>query len=243
MILIDKFSDFKFGVVNAIEESELPKEALFRSQNMHYQENRWRKLPGLSEAHTTQLAAFPVWSIGKWYSLVPSASKLLASCGTDLFAEQSDGSYASIDSLVISGALIEYLNVPPFVYYGSQLTKWKRYDGGTIVYPVGGSNGEASDAPRKFIKIIFNPYAGRYFGIGDPDNPDLLNWSAHIDNEGIEKWADGNAQIVDSIDGDSPKAQDLYEGRITIASQNSINSGSVVGVPENWSFQRERSQT
>ena len=243
MILIDKFSDFKFGVVNAIEESELPKEALFRSQNMHYQENRWRKVPGLSEAHTTQLAAFPVWSIGKWYSLVPSASKLLASCGTDLFAEQSDGSYASIDSLVISGALIEYLNVPPFVYYGSQLTKWKRYDGGTIVYPVGGSNGEASDAPRKFIKIIFNPYAGRYFGIGDPDNPDLLNWSAHIDNEGIEKWADGNAQIVDSIDGDSPKAQDLYEGRITIASQNSINSGSVVGVPENWSFQRERSQT
>lgn len=243
MITVDRYSDFKFGVVNAIEESELTKEAMFRSQNMFYKENRWRKLPGLSELSTTQLTAFPVWSIGKWYSLVPSASKLLASCGTDLYARDTNGTFSSVDSLVISGALIEYLNVPPFIYYGSQLTKWKRYDGGTVVYPIGGSNGEATDAPRKFIKIIFNPYAGRYFGIGDPDNPDLLNWSAHIDNEGIELWEDGNAQIIDSLQGDAPRSVDTFEGRVTIFSNHSINSFSVVGVPENWNFQKEKSQS
>src|SRR3990167_6595836 len=242
MIKVERYNDFKFGVINSIEESNLPKEAMFRSQNMHYKENRWRKMPGLEILNSTQLGAFPVWSSGNWYWVAPAGKKVLASCGTDLYAEQSDATFVSVDSLVISGALLEYLNVPPFVYYGSQLTKWKRYDGGTVVYPVGGSNGEASDAPKKFIKIIFNPYAGRYFAIGDPDNPDLLNWSAHIDNEGIEKWADGNAQIVDSVQGDSPKNIDLYEGRVTKFSQHSINSGSVVGVPENWSFQKERAQ-
>ncbi len=243
MITVERFNDFKFGVVNAIDESEIPKEAIFRSQNWHYKENRWRKMPGLAEIHTNQLAAFSVWSIGKWFSIVPKASKLLASCGTDLYAQNLDNTFTSVDSLVIAGAQIEYLNVPPFVYYGSQLNKWKRFDGGTIVYSVGGSNGEAADAPRKFIKIIFNPYAGRYFGIGDPDNPDLLNWSAHIDNEGIEKWADGNVQIIDSVQGDSPRWLETNEGRVTFFSQNSINSMSVVGVPENWNFQKEKSQS
>ena len=242
MITVDRYTDFKFGVINAIRESNLPKEAMFRSQNMHYKENDWLKVPGLEIINTSQLAAYPVWSVGKWHSLIPAQSKLLASCGTDLFAQQNDNTYVSVDDLVISGALIEYLNVPPFVYYGSQLTKWKRYDGGTLVYPVGGENGNASDAPRQFIKILFNPYAGRYFGIGDPNNPDYLNWSAHIDNEGIEKWPDGNVQIVDSLQGDKPTALDIYEGRVLILSGNSINSGSVVGVPENWSFQKERSQ-
>jgi len=243
MIKIERYRDFKFGTINAIEESDLPKEAMFRSQNMHYKENRWRKMPGLSHIHATQLAAAPVWSIGKWYSVIPYGAKVLASCGSDLFAEKNDGTFASVDSGVIPGALIEYLNVPPFIYYGSQLTKWKRYDGGTIAYSVGGNNGNAADAPRKFIKIIFNPYAGRYFAIGDPDNPDLLNWSAHIDYEGIEKWSDGDVQIVDSVRGDSPKSIDIYEGRVTMFSQHSINSGSVVGVPENWSFQKERAQS
>lgn len=238
MLLIQRWNDFKFGTVNDIEASELPKEAVLRSQNMYYKENRWRKVPGLADINSSQLAAGAAWSIGKWFSIVPKKSKILASCLTDLYAQNDDNTFSSIDSTIISGALLEYLSVPPFTYYGSQLTTWKRFDGGTKSYAVGNDN-----PPKKFIKIIFNPYAGRYFGIGDPDNPDLLYWSNHLTNGGIEQWPDGNTQIFDTVHGDSPKSIETYEGRVQLFSENSVNSGSVIGVPQNWSFQKERAQT
>ena len=240
-ILTEKFSDFKHGVVNAIEASDIPKEAMFKSQNMYYRENRWRKLPGLGQKNTTSMGAFNVRGIGKYFNIPTGQKEILAACGTDIWRLVDGITPTSVWAQNLEDD-IEFLDFPPFLYFGSKLNKWRRYDGGTITYPVGGDNGSAADAPRKFSKIAYNDYSGRFFGIGEIENPDYLNFSEHVDRGGIEKWPDGNAQIVPSRQGDTPQHVDIYEGRIFIFNQNSMSSGNVSGVPESWSFQSERCQ-
>ena len=244
MIFIEKYNDFKYGVVNAIDPSELPKEALYKSQNMQYKENRWRKIPGLTEVNPTQISSTNgVWGIGFHYDIITKKRITLIYCGTDVFKLNDDLSTTSIDSVMSLNSQLEFMSLPQFTYFGSQNDKWRRYDGGTQTYFIGANNGDASDAPRKYIKILFNPFAGRYFAIGDPANPDYLNWSAHIDDEGIEKWPGANVQITESVNGDVPLNFDMDNGRILLVSKHSINSGTVVGVPQNWNFQKEKSQT
>ena len=68
MLLTEKYNDFKFCVVNSIEPSEIPKEAVNKSQNVYYRENRWRKLPGLVEINAATLSANPVWGLYKHLS-------------------------------------------------------------------------------------------------------------------------------------------------------------------------------
>ena len=238
----ERFNDFKYGVVNAIEPSDIPKEAVYKSQNLYYRENRWRKVPGLGQLNTSSMGAFNVRGLGKVHDLVSGKKLMMAACGTNVYKLVDGITPTSVYSQLIEDD-IEFLEYPPYIYFGSQKNLWRRYDMGATTQPVGGNKGTAADAPRKFSKIIFNDYSGRFFGIGDPDNPDYLNWSAHIDNEGIEKWPDGNTQIIPSRFGDVPLHADLYEGRITIFNKNSMSSGSVSGVPESWSFQSEKTQT
>ena len=241
--MIDTYRDFKFGLVNALPMSEIPKESVFKSQNIYHKDGRWRKLPGLTETHATPTGTNGVWSVFKSHQLVPKSSVALKSTSTSVYKQNPNTTWTSIFTPVTLDAQIEYLEYPPYVYFGSKDDLWRRFDGGAITYPVGGSNGLASDAPRKFSKIVYNNYAGRFFGIGARDNPDALDWSAHTDNEGIEKWSTANRQFVESVGGDTPQSIDIFEGRLTIASQHSIHSATVVGVPETWSFQREQSQS
>lgn len=239
---VEKFNDFKFGVVNAIETSDIPKEALHKSQNMYYRENRWRKMPGFAQMNDTTMGAFNVRGIGKYFDIPSGTKRLLAACGNDVFRFVDGVTPESIYSQLVEDD-IEFLSYPPFTYFGSPNNLWRRYEGGTITYPVGGDNGQAADAPRKFSKIVFNDYSGRFFGIGQLTNPDYLYWSEHIDDEGIEKWPDGNVQIVPSRGGDVPIHAEIYEGRINVFNQNSMSSGNVSGTVTNWSFQSEKTQS
>jgi len=244
MLQVERYNDFKYGVINAIEPSEIPKEAVNKSQNLYYRENRWRKLPGLVEMTGTPIGTDPVCGVGKHYDIIAKKRIVLGASGGGVYRFNDQTKlFESIYSGMFSNEQVEFLNYPPHTYFGSPNNKWRRYDGGTITYPVGGNSGAASDAPRKFSNIIFSPYSGRFFGIGEILNPDYLYWSEHIDNEGIEKWPDGNVQIIESIRGDSPKAVDIFEARITIFNENSISSGTVSGVPQSWSFQRDRAQS
>lgn len=241
--MISTFRDFKFGLVNAIPPSEIPKEALAKCQNFWYRDGRFKKIPGLTEIHASPTGTNGVWSVFRSHRLTPKESTKLKSTSTSVYKQNADLTWTSIYSPIQLDAQIEYLEYPPYVYFGSKYDSWRRYDGGAITYPVGGDNGQAVDAIRKFSKVVYNTYAGRFFGIGTVDNPDALDWSAHIDNEGIEKWPTANRQFAESIKGDTPQSIDIFEGRLTIANQNSISSASVVGVPQSWSFQREKSQS
>lgn len=243
MLKLQKYSDFKHGVINAIEPSDIPSTALVQSQNMYYRENRWRKMPGLETITPTDIGTDPVWGIGRHYNVVDGKKILLAASGSDVYRyDEASRAFTSIRSSMLKNQQVEFLYYPPFTYFGDTENLWQRYDGGTKCYTVGGQRGESPDAPRKFSQIIFSPYSGRFFGIGQKQNPDYLYWSEHISYEGIEKWPDGNVQIVESVNGDTPKAIDIFEGRIQIFSDNSISSGNVSGVPESWSFQRDRAQ-
>lgn len=239
-----KFKDFKYGVVNAIEASEIPQEAVCRSQNFYFRENFWRKLPGLTEINASALGTDPVWSVFRFNQIAPKKSFLMAASGSGVYLfDENTLSFVQIHSGLNPNQQVEFLEYQNQLYFGSQYDLWRKYTGGTVSYSVGGEDGIALDAPRKFSKIIFNPYAGRFFAIGVLENPDYLHFSEHIDNEGIEKFTDANVQLIDSVQGDTPKDIQTFEGRITIISQNSINSGSVVGVPQAWSFQKEKAQT
>lgn len=243
MLDLIEWKNFKNGVVNAIPESEIDRDSMSTSENFYYRENRWRKMPGLNEINPTVISADPVTGISKYYNIIDKKKIVLAACGTDVYKfNEQNTTFESIRSSMQPNTQVEFLEYSPFIYFGSQYNKWQRYDGGNKSYPVGGNNGNASDAPPMFSQIIFSPFTGRFFGIGALDNPDILGWSEHIDNEGIEKWVDGNQQIVDSVRGDFPQRAVIFEGRITVFSQNSVSSGTVVGVPESWSFQNDRAQ-
>lgn len=233
------YSEWPHGVINAIDETEIPFDAVSHSDKMIFKENRWRKLPGLTEINGTPIGVDPVWSVFSFNQILPVNKIRLATSGGDLykFDEQSDA-FISIHNGLNANQQVSFLEDANKVYFGSQRDLWRRYDGGLKTYTVGGAN-----PPKMFSKIIFNPYAGRYFGIGNLDNPDYLYWSNHLDNGGIEVWPDANTQIIESEQGDFPLDIQIYQGRLSIFSKNSIHSGSVIGVPENWVFQREKSIT
>lgn len=238
---IQAYKDFKDGVINAINPADLPLSALAKLQNFYQVDSRIKKMPGLTEINPTVIGANSVSNIFKFHKIAPSSSLRMAISGTDLYKfDEGTKLFSSVYSGLVSDGLVEFLEIRNALYFGSQNNKWRRFDGDTVTYSVGGSNGNATDAPRKFSMIVFNPYSGRFFGIGDPANPDYLNWSEHTDDEGIEKWPDGNAEIIESVAGDTPQFIGIYEGRITVISENSINSGSVVGVPQGWQFIREK---
>lgn len=237
------YKDFKYGTINAIEPSELPEEAIYKSQNMYYKENFWRKVPGLVEINTTAIDTNKVLAISKFHQIAPKKSYILCYSGSSVYYLDNTNTFVSIISTLNQNSRMSFIEYRNSIYFGSPTDQWRRFDGGTISYTVGGANGQASDAPRKFAQILFNPYAGRFFAIGELTNPDYLYFSEHIDDEGIEKWPAGNIQIIDSVNGDVPKYIDIYEGRIYIVSEHSINTGTVLGVPESWNFQREKSTT
>lgn len=241
--LYQKYKGSEHGVINAIEPSEIPIGAFEFSRNMLFRENYWRKKPGLTEIHNTAITPNPVGGIFRFHKPVSGINHLVATSG-NTFARFNPGAatWTSIQTGLVAERF-EFLENNGNVYYGSPEDLWRRYAGGNRTYAVGGENGAGPEAPPKFLKIIFNPYSGRFFGIGDPLNPDLLGWSALDIAEGIERWVSGNKQIIESIGGDKPNDIQLFEGRINIFSENSINSGTVIGVPENWNFQREKSQT
>lgn len=239
-----EYKDFKLGVVNAIKPTRLPLEALSKLQNFYQVDGEIKKMPGLTEINPTAIGTDGVTSVFKFHQIAPKRNHILAVTGTDLWKfDYGTRAFTSVYSNIIQDGEIEFLEDRNSLYFGSQNNKWRRFDGDSATYSIGGNDGNATDAPRKFSMIVYNPYSGRYFAIGDKDNPDYLNYSEHVDDEGIEKFPDSNVQIIDSVSGDTPKYIDIYEGRITIISENSINSGSVVGVPQNWQFVREKSLT
>lgn len=238
------YKDFKEGVINSVNPTDLSLSALAELQNFYQVDNTIKKMPGLTEINPTAIGANSVSSIFKFHKIAPSFSVRLAVSGTDLY-EFDPGTkvFTSVYSGLVDDGLIEFLEIRGELYFGSENNKWRKYTGETITYSVGGSDGNAADAPRKFSMVVFNPYSGRFFAIGDLNNPDYLYWSEHTDDEGIEKWPDANVQVIESVGGDTPKFIGIYEGRMTIISENSINSGSVVGVPEGWQFVREKATT
>lgn len=238
MKTVEQYSDFKYGTVNAIEASEIPKEAVSLSQNIIYKENRWRKLPGLVELHASQLAGNPVYGLSKYYNIDTGKKFYLAFCGNSVFAYDFDTQvFSSIYSPLTADSQVNFLESHPSIYFGSDKDIWRRFDGGTITYSIGGP----LNPMLKFSKIVYSPYAQRYFGIGVREERNIASFSAHLDDGGIEQWPDANKQVLETTRGDWPKDAQIYEGTITFFSDNSINSGNVVGVPQNWRFQREKS--
>lgn len=235
---------FDEGVINAIPMTRIPLNALHKSQNMIHFDGRLRKLRGLADINATAIGTDPVWSVFRYHKIIPKTSQIIAASGAGLykFDEQTD-TFIQVYNQLVSNQQVDFLVHNGGLYFGSTKDLWRRFDGDTVTYSVGGNNGQAADAPRKFSQILLADYAGRFLGIGEEANPDLMYFSEHIDEEGIEKWPDGNTQIIQSVKGDTPKFMDIYEGRSTFFNQNSISSGNIVGVPSNWSFDREKSQT
>lgn len=232
------YKEFKYGVINDIEASEIPHEAMFKTDGFYYRENFWRKLPGLTELNNSAIGSNPVWGITHFHQLSSQQRTLIAASGSNIYKyDIGSRAFSSIHSGMVPNKQVEFLEDIDQLYFGSDDDDWRRYDGGEKTYPVGGEN-----PPKKFSKIIYNPYAQRYFGIGFKDQLNGLYSSEHIDDGGIEVWTRA-PQIIESVEGDYPLSADIYEQRVTLVSRNSINTGSVVGVPENWSFQREKSQT
>lgn len=241
---VQAYKNFKLGVINAVKPTRLPLDALAKLQNFYQEDEEIKKMPGLTEINPTAIGANSVSNVFVFHKIAPKQSFRMAVSGTDLWKfDPGSKTFSSVYAGLQDDGLVEFLEFRNSLYFGSPNNKWRRFDGDTITYSVGGSDGNADDAPRKFSMIVFNPYSGRFFAIGDSNNPDYLYYSEHTDAEGIEKWPDGNIQIIDSILGDTPQFIDIYEGRITIISENSINTGSVVGVPENWQFVREKALT
>lgn len=242
--MIQAYREFDLGVINAVKATRLPLNAFSRLQNFYQVDEEIKKMPGLTEINPAAIGSNSVRSLFVFHKIAPKTSYRMAVSGTDLLKfDPGAKTFSSVWSGILGDDFIEFLEYRNSLYFGSQSNLWRRFDGDTITYSVGGNDGLASDAPRKFSMIVYNPYSGLFFAIGDPNNPDYLYYSEHTDNEGIEKWPDGNVQIIDAILGDTPQFIDIYEGRITIVSENSINSGSVVGVPENWQFVREKALT
>lgn len=242
------YNDFTLGVINVGKSHQQPINSLRKSQQMYLKDGLMKKIPGLVEINNTAIGSDPVWSNFLFRQTSPNHAnlqkeyRLAASGGKIYLFNESTRVYDELYSGLVPNKQIEFLEDPPFLYFGSQYDKWRRFDGGTVTYPVGGDNGNAGDAPRMFKKMLYNPYAQRYFGIGELLDINKLRWSEHIDNGGIEIFPASNNQIIESVNGDTPQWMEIYEGRINIFSQNSISSGTVEGVPEIWSFQREKSQ-
>lgn len=233
------YKEFGHGVINDIEASEIPFDAIVSSDKFYFRENFWRLIPGLAEIHNSAIGTDPIWSVIHFHQLYSGFKFLTCATGSDIYVfTEGVNTWASIHSGLIPNQLVEFLTDGSFLYFGSKKDSWRRFDGGTITYPVGG----AENAPLKFSKIIYNPYAQRYFAIGADENPLGLYFSEHIDDGGIELWPNA-PQLIESVEGDIPLNLDIYEGRVTTVSENSISTGNVVGVPENWSFQKEKSQT
>lgn len=240
---IQEYKDFELGVINAVKATRLPLTAFARLQNFYQLDEEIKKMPGLTEINPTAMGSNSVPAVFVFHKIAPKQTFRMAVSGTSLLKfDEGSKTFTSVYSGIIDDGLIEFLEFQNRLYFGSQNNKWRVFDGGTTTQPVGGSNGNASDAPKKFSMIVFSPYTGRFFAIGDKENPDYLYHSAHIDNEGIESFTD-TPQITDSIRGDSPQFIDIYEGRITFISEKSIGSGSVVGVPQAWEFVREKALT
>lgn len=235
---VKTYNEYKDGVLNAIEGSEIPFDAFMFTDKFHFVENFWRKIPGLVEINDTAIGVDPVWSAYVFHQVIEDKKFIITATGGSVYKyDVQTRSFSIIHQGMNPNQQVEFLEYQNRLYFGSQYDNWRMFDGGEKTYPVGGSQ-----APKKFKKIIFNEFAGRFFGIGSLDNPDYLYWSNHIDDGGIEVWPDANIQIISPVSGDSPKTIETFEGRITIFSDHSINSGSVVGVPENWSFQREKAK-
>lgn len=234
---IQQYKDFKHGVVNAIEVSEIPVEAVYKAQNFYYRENWWRKLPGFVEINPTTLGTDPVWGLVKWRQLNTGKVFVIATSGGNVYNyDEGTKTFSSIYTGLVANQPIEFYQDRDHLYFGSDENPWRMFDGGVSTYPIGKAN-----APKKFSRILYGPYAGRYFGIGNKDQRDGLYYSEHIDNGGINQWT-AAPQLMESVKGDYPLALDIYEGRLTTASEFSISSGTVVGVPESWSFDREKAQ-
>lgn len=235
MILLKKYEDPKYGVLNAIRDSEQPFEGIVKAQNMLFRENEWVKTPGLTEINDTVIGTDPIWGVHVFNQVGSGKSFILATSGGSLYKyDEAARSFTEIFNGFTPNTQVEFLDDGDFCYFGSDENDWRRYDGGSKTYKVGGTS-----PPLKFKQIIFNPYAGRYFGITGKDK--FLYWSNHIDNGGIEVWPASNVQIIESVKGDRPQRLDIFEGRVNIFSNHSISSGDVRGVPETWSFQREKS--
>lgn len=240
MIKTEKYNDFKFGAINAIESSEIPKESVSLSQNIIYKENRWRKLPGLVEIHTSQLAASPVYGLSKYHNIDTGKKFYMGFCGNTLFAFDLDTRvFTSIYSPLTQDSQVNFLEDHPSIYFGSDKDFWRRFDGGTISYSVGGT----LNPMLKFSKIVYAPPAQRFFSIGVKEARNVAFFSAHIDDGGIEQWPDANQQIIETVRGDWPKDVQVYEGMVTFFSENSLSSINAVGVPQNWRYNREKSLT
>lgn len=237
-VTVQQYRDPKYGVINAIRDTEQPPEGIVMAQNMYYRENEWQKLPGMTEHDTTQLDTEPVWSIYDFIKQSTQESFVMAVCNGKLYRRgPKDSAFTQVAGGITKGSQVEFIEDRDRLYYGSDSDDWRSFDGGSTTYKVGG----ASNAPLQFRKIVFNPYAQRYFAIkkGQP----FLYWSEHIDNGGIEQWPGSNIQIVESEQGDTPEDISIFEGRINIVSGRSVSSGDVRGVPATWSFQREKSDT
>lgn len=233
--LYKKFDNWDLGVINAREATSLPANAVYKSQNMYWRDGRWRKVPGLVEKNKTQIGTEGVWSIFKFYQPLDDKISLMAASGESLYKfDEGAESFTEIESGMFPNQPVGFIEHLGKLYFGSTKDLWRRYDGGLETYKVG-----LSEPPKKFPQIIFNEFAGRFFGVFE----DGLYWSNHIDEGGIERWPDGNVQIFTPVRGGFPLHVETFEGRITIFSKLAINSGTVVGPPESWSFEREKAQT
>jgi len=238
--IFKKYEGFEEGVINVGSAASVPVTALRKLQNFYLKDGLLRKLPGLAEINGTAIGADPVWSVFSGHHIYPDKAQRLAASGSKIykFNDQSDA-FEELYSGLNANKQIEFLEEPPYVYFGSQFDDWRKFEiGTTLTYKIGNTQ-----APPKASQILYNAYAQRYFAIGDLTDKDKLKWSNHIDDGGIEIWPDANNQVIESESGDYPQRMAIYEGTVTMASQHSIHSGDVTGVPEIWDFRREKAKT
>ena len=237
MGLKKRYVEFKSGVINDIEASEIPFDAMVKSDGFYYKENFWRKIPGLTELNAGVIGTDPVWGLIQFYRVTPKDSFLIAASGGSVYKyDIGSRTFTAIHTGMVPNEQVDFLEDNNFLYFGSKKDNWRRFDGGAKTQPVGGAN-----PPKKFSRIIYAPSAQRFFGMGAEEDPAGLYYSEHIDDGGIEVWT-AAPQIIESVKGDSPLAADIYEGNITTVSLNSISQGTVRGVPQSWVFDRQKAQ-
>ena len=146
-------------MINAIEPSEIPFDAAHKSDGFIYSENFWRKLRGLVELNDSAIGSDPVWSVVRFNQPIAGRSFIVVASGGGLYKyDEQNRSFTQVHSGMNPNEQVEFLIYKENLYFGSTKDVWRRFDGGNKTYKVGGDQ-----PPKKFKKIIFNPYAGRFF--------------------------------------------------------------------------------
>ena len=118
--LLQEYRDPKFGVINAIRDTQQPVEGLLKCQNMYFRENEYQKLPGFTELHSTQIADSDVLAVTDWVKQSTQEVFTLAVVNGSLYKKgPKDSDFVKIQGGFTLSQQVEFLHDRDNVYFGS----------------------------------------------------------------------------------------------------------------------------